>query len=55
MTPPVQHIMSKPSFLFTPPKCLVFYDIYSRDLSKKVRQARERLAVQGKYTAGAPA
>lgn len=28
------------------------YDIYSRDLSKKVRQARERLAVQGKYTAG---
>ena len=27
------------------------YDIYSRDLSKKVRQARERLAVQGKYTA----
>lgn len=28
------------------------YDIYSRDLSKKVRQARERLAVQGKYMAG---
>ena len=28
------------------------YDIYSRDLSKKVRQARERLAAQGKYTAG---
>lgn len=27
------------------------YDIYSRDLSKKVRQARERMAAQGKYTA----
>lgn len=28
------------------------YDVYSRDLSKKVRQARERMAAQGKYTAG---
>ena len=27
------------------------YDIYSRDLSKKVRQAREQMAAQGKYTA----
>ena len=27
------------------------YDIYSRDLAKKVRQARERMALQGKYTA----
>ena len=28
------------------------YDIYSRDLSKKVRQSRRQMAKQGKYTAG---
>ena len=28
------------------------YDIYSRDLSKKVRQAKHQLAKQGKYSAG---
>lgn len=28
------------------------YDIYSRDLSKKVRESRRQLALQGKYTAG---
>ena len=27
------------------------YDIYSRDLSRKVRQAKERMALQGKYSA----
>lgn len=28
------------------------YDIYSRDLAKKVRQSRQQMAKQGKYTAG---
>lgn len=28
------------------------YDIYSRDLSKKVRESRRQAALQGKYTAG---
>ncbi|MCR5739812.1 MAG: recombinase family protein, partial [Lachnospiraceae bacterium] len=28
------------------------YDIYSRDLSKKVRESRRQMAKQGKYTAG---
>lgn len=28
------------------------YDIYSRDLSKKVRESRKQMAHQGKYTAG---
>ena len=28
------------------------YDIYSRDLSKKVRESRRQMALQGKYTAG---
>lgn len=28
------------------------YDIYSRDLSKKVRESRKQMAYQGKYTAG---
>ena len=28
------------------------YDIYSRDLSKKVRESRRQMAHQGKYTAG---
>ena len=28
------------------------YDIYSRDLSKKVKESRRQMALQGKYTAG---